>query len=83
MASAGVKGGQVIGEIDDLGLNAVNQRLHAQDMHETLLWSLGLDRTQLSYRHHVRPERPSSKEGAPRCGAIPQMRSRRDILTDS
>ena len=55
MASAGVKGGQVIGEIDDLGLNAVNQRLHAQDMHETLLWSLGLDRTQLSYRHHVRP----------------------------
>ena len=65
MAGGGVKGGQVIGETDELGLYAVKDRLHVHDLHATILYLLGLDHTKLIYRHQGRPERLTLNEGDP------------------
>jgi len=65
MAGGGVKGGQVIGETDELGLRAVEDRLHVHDIHATILWLMGLDHTKLIYRHQGRPERLTLNEGEP------------------
>jgi len=46
MAGGGVKGGQVIGETDELGLRATEDRLHVHDLHATILWLMGLDHTK-------------------------------------
>jgi hypothetical protein len=51
MAGGGVKGGQVIGNTDELGLRAVDDRVHLHDLHATILGLLGLDHTKLTYRH--------------------------------
>jgi hypothetical protein len=63
MAGGGVRGGQVIGETDEIGLHAIRDRLHVHDLHATILWLLGLDHMQLVYRHKGRPERPTLNEG--------------------
>jgi len=63
MAGGGVQGGRVIGATDDLGLHAVEDRLHVHDLHATILWLLGLDNMGLVYRHKGRPERPTLNEG--------------------
>jgi len=65
MAGGGVKGGQAIGETDEIGLRAVNERLHVHDIHATILWLMGLDHTKLIYRHQGRPERLTLNEGEP------------------
>ena len=51
MAGGGVKGGQVIGSTDELGLRAVDDRVHLHDLHATILGLLGVDHTRLTYRH--------------------------------
>ena len=51
MAGGGVKGGQVIGNTDELGLRAVDDRVHLHDLHATILGLLGLEHTKLTYRH--------------------------------
>jgi len=48
MAGGGVKGGQVFGATDDLGLYAVEDRLHVHDLHATILNLLGVDHTSSS-----------------------------------
>ena len=63
MAGGGVRGGQVIGATDDLGLYAVKDRLHVHDLHATILYLLGLDHTKLIYHHQGRPERADQNEG--------------------
>ncbi len=63
MAGGGVKGGQCIGATDDLGLRAVEDRLHVHDLHATVLWLLGLDNMKLVYNYKGRPERPTLNEG--------------------
>ncbi len=65
MAGGGVKGGQTIGTTDELGLHAVDQRLHIHDLHATILWLLGLDNMGLVYNYKGRPERPTLNEGEP------------------
>jgi len=62
-AGGGVKGGQAIGTTDELGLHAVDNRLHVHDLHATILWLLGLDTMGLVYNHKGRPERPTLNEG--------------------
>lgn len=64
-AGGGVKGGQTIGNTDDLGLRAVENRLHVHDLHATILWLLGLDNMSLVYNYKGRPERPTLNEGDP------------------
>jgi Protein of unknown function (DUF1501) len=63
MAGGGVKGGQTIGSTDDLGLYAVEDKLHVHDIHSTILHLLGVDHTQLIYQHKGRPERIDQNEG--------------------
>lgn len=63
MAGGGVKGGQAIGSTDELGLHAVEDRLHVHDLHATILHLLGIDHTRLIYRHQGRPERATVNEG--------------------
>ena len=65
LAGGGVKGGQVLGETDELGLHAVKDRTHVHDIHATLLWLMGLDHTKLIYRYQGRPERLTLNEGEP------------------
>jgi hypothetical protein len=65
MAGGGVRGGQTIGATDELGLRAVQDRLHVHDLHATILHLLGLDHMQLTYLHKGRPERPTMNEGHP------------------
>jgi hypothetical protein len=68
MAGGGVRGGQTIGATDDLGLHAVESRLHVHDLHATILRLLGLDHMTLMYQYKGRPERPTQNEGHPYLG---------------
>ncbi len=63
MAGGGVKGGQAIGETDDLGLHATLDRQHVHDLHASILHLLGLDNMRLTFAHKGRPERPTVNEG--------------------
>jgi uncharacterized protein (DUF1501 family) len=65
MAGGGVKGGQTIGSTDEVGLHAVEDRMHVHDIHATILWLMGLDNMELVYKYKGRPERPTLNEGGP------------------
>ena len=64
-AGGGVKGGQTIGATDEVGLHAIEDKMHIHDLHATWLSLLGLDHMQLEFRHKGRPERPTINEGHP------------------
>ncbi|MBK9167135.1 MAG: DUF1501 domain-containing protein [Bryobacterales bacterium] len=49
MAGAGVKKGHIYGATDDYGYYAVEDRMHINDMHATMLHILGLDHEKLTY----------------------------------
>ncbi len=63
MAGGGVKGGQTVGATDELGLYAVEDKLHVHDIHATIMALLGLDHTEVVYMHKGRPERVDLNEG--------------------
>ena len=63
LAGGGVKGGQVIGATDEVGLRAVEDRMHPHDIHATILHLLGLDHTRLTFRHNGRNERLTDVAG--------------------
>ena len=63
MAGGGVAGGRTIGATDEIGLRAVEDRLHVHDLHATILHLMGLDHTKLTYFHKGRPERATVNEG--------------------
>jgi hypothetical protein len=65
MAGGGIKGGQTIGSTDDLGLRAVDDKLHVHDLHATILHLMGMDHTKLVYKYKGRPERIDQNEGNP------------------
>ena len=64
MAGGGVKGGQTIGATDEVGLYAIEDRMHVKDIHASILHLLGLDNMELSYDHKGRIERPTINEGS-------------------
>lgn len=64
MAGGGVRGGQVIGATDELGLRAVEDRVHLNDLHASILALLGLDHTRLTYRHTGRDFRLTDVGGS-------------------
>ena len=64
MAGGGVQGGQVIGSTDELGLRATEGRVHLNDLHASILALLGLDHTQLTYRHTGRDFRLTDVGGS-------------------
>src|SRR5262249_27016099 len=57
LAGGGVKGGQVVGATDELGLRAVEDRVHMHDAHATILSLLGLDHRKLTYLFQGREQR--------------------------
>ncbi|MSU62290.1 MAG: DUF1501 domain-containing protein [Pedosphaera sp.] len=63
MAGGGIKGGQVVGATDDIGLRAVESPVHFRDLHTTILHQLGLDQSRLTYPHLGRNERLTFVEG--------------------
>ncbi len=63
MAGGGVKGGQTIGSTDELGLYAIEDKMHVHDIHASILWLLGLDNMKLDYDNNGRLERPTINEG--------------------
>lgn len=62
-AGGGVKAGEVIGETDELGFNAVRDPMHVHDIHATLLHLLGLDHTRLTFRFQGRDFRLTDVHG--------------------
>ncbi len=64
MAGGGVRGGQVVGATDAIGLKAIESRYHFRDIHTTILHQLGLDQHQLTYPHLGRDERLTFLEGS-------------------
>jgi uncharacterized protein (DUF1501 family) len=63
LAGGGVKGGQVIGATDEVGLRAVAEKTHVHDIHATILHLLGLDHRRLTFRHNGRNERLTDNGG--------------------
>ena len=63
MAGGGIKGGQVVGSTDDIGLNAVKDPYHLRDVHTTILNQLGLNQDALSFMHQGRKERLTEIRG--------------------
>jgi len=56
LAGGGVKGGQILGATDAVGYATIGQSIHPNDLHATLLWTLGIDQRSLYYMHQNRRE---------------------------
>jgi hypothetical protein len=63
MAGGGIKGGQIVGATDPIGLKATENRVHFRDLHATILHQLGLNQEALSYMHLGRKERLTETVG--------------------
>jgi uncharacterized protein (DUF1501 family) len=57
LAGGGIKGGKIIGATDEFGLRAVEDRVHLNDLHATVLRLLGLDHRKLTYLFEGREQR--------------------------
>ncbi len=62
-AGGGVKAGRILGETDELGFNAVEDRCHVHDIHATILHLLGLEHTRLTFRFQGRDFRLTDVHG--------------------
>lgn len=51
MAGGGFKPGFVYGQTDEFGFRAVENRVSIHDLHATLLHTMGIDHTRLTYRY--------------------------------
>ena len=51
LAGGGVRGGIQYGATDEYGYFAVDKKMHIHDLHATLLYLLGIDHEQLTYRY--------------------------------
>lgn len=63
LAGGGVKGGLMYGATDDLGMQAVENRVHVHDLHATTLHLLGIDHERLTYRYSGRDFRLTDVHG--------------------
>ncbi|MCC6231156.1 MAG: DUF1501 domain-containing protein [Verrucomicrobiales bacterium] len=57
LAGGGVRGGMAYGETDELGFQAVTDKVHLHDLHATLLHLCGFNHELLTYFHQGRDER--------------------------
>ncbi|MBM3774143.1 MAG: DUF1501 domain-containing protein [Acidobacteria bacterium] len=64
LAGGGIRGGQVVGENDELGLNSVKDKVHVHDLQATILHSLGFNHEKLTYRHLGRDFRLTDVHGS-------------------
>ena len=63
MAGGGVKGGFAYGATDDYGYYAVENKMHVNDLHATILHLLGMDHERLTYRYAGRDFRLTDVAG--------------------
>jgi len=63
LAGGGIKGGQVIGKTDELGLKVVEDPIHVHDLQATILHCLGLEHTRLTYKYLGRDFRLTDVSG--------------------
>jgi hypothetical protein len=54
LAGGGVRAGLTYGATDELGMHAVENRVHVHDLHATILHLLGLDHERLTFRYSGR-----------------------------
>lgn len=62
-AGGGIKPGTILGRTDEIGLHAVENRAHINDIHATILHLMGLDHLRLTHRHSGRDERLTDVAG--------------------
>ncbi len=62
-AGGGIKPGLTLGNSDEFGFNAVEDRVHVHDMHATLLHLLGFDHTKLTFKFQGRQFRLTDVHG--------------------
>ncbi|MFN0105325.1 MAG: DUF1501 domain-containing protein [Bryobacteraceae bacterium] len=63
LAGGGIRPGETVGKTDELGLNAVEDRIHIHDLQATILHTLGFDHTRLTFPHSGRNFRLTDVEG--------------------
>ena len=63
MAGGGVRGGQVIGETDEIAWGVARDPVHVHDLQATILHLCGLDHTRLTYRFQGRNFRLTDVQG--------------------
>jgi uncharacterized protein (DUF1501 family) len=62
-AGGGIKGGQVVGKTDDIGWGVVEDAIHINDLHATILHLFGLDHKKLTYKFQGRDFRLTDVAG--------------------
>jgi len=70
LAGGGIKGGQVIGETDEIGWGIVRDPVSVHDLHATILKQFGFDHERLTYRSQGLDFRLTGFEGA---RIVPQL----------
>jgi hypothetical protein len=55
--------GLAYGQTDELGFEAIADRVHVHDLHATILHQLGFDHTRLTYRYSGRDFRLTDVHG--------------------
>ena len=63
LAGGGIRPGITLGETDEFGFNAVEDRVHVHDLQATILHLLGFDHTKLTYRFGGRDFRLTDVHG--------------------
>jgi len=63
LAGGGIRPGITLGKTDDLGFNAIEDKVHVHDLHATILHLLGFDHTKLTYRFQGRDFRLTDVHG--------------------
>jgi uncharacterized protein (DUF1501 family) len=62
-AGGGTKPGNIVGETDELGFDAISDPAHTHDIHATILDLMGLDHERLTYRFQGRDFRLTDVHG--------------------
>jgi hypothetical protein len=64
LAGGGIKGGKILGATDEFGFRAVEDRIHINDLHATILKLLGLDHEKLTFLFQGRNQRLTDVGGS-------------------
>ncbi len=63
MAGGGIRGGQIVGATDEIGLKAIEDPYHFRDIHTTILHQFGIHQDDLTFPHLGRNERLTQIHG--------------------
>ncbi len=63
LAGGGIRGGITYGATDELGYHALENPVHVNDLHATILHLVGIDHQRLTYRYQGRDFRLTDVQG--------------------